>query len=172
MTVWVLDDGPLGSLAKHYSAAWSWSARLLHTVAEVASAASLDRSSRRKSLLAMQQSGEPVIEVHSIMVGSETAEFLFGYLRPNAPSATKNLGEDAAIAYCAIERKDACFVTMDKGATFLALAELGRGRVATPFDLWDDLLLKGLISPNEFSSLCETVHKSLGLPGVPQRIRR
>lgn len=171
MTFWVLDDGPFGTLAKHYSAAWSWPARSLHTVAEVASAASLDQSGRRNTLLAMSQSGEPVIEVHSIMAGSVAASFLFEYLRPHASSATKNLGEDAAIAYCAIERTDACFVTMDKGATFLALAELGSGRVATPFDLWDDLVSKGLISPAEFSSLCELVRKSLGLPGVPQRIR-
>jgi hypothetical protein len=120
----------------------------------------------------MRQSGEPVIEVHSIMVGSQAARFLFEDLRPNAPSATKNLGEDAAIAYCAIERTDACFVTMDKGAAFLGLAELGRGRVATPFDLWDDLLCQGLIAPDEFSNLCEIVRKSLALAGVPRRIRR
>jgi len=171
MTVWVLDDGPLGILARHYNAAWAWPARSLHTIAEVAAAASRDRSNRRKSLLDMQQSGEPVIEVHPIMVDSEAAHFLFEYLRPNAPSATKNLGEDAAIAYCAIERKDACFVTMDKGAAFLALSELGSDRVATPFDLWADLLSKGLISPDEFSSLCDTVRKSLALPGVPRRIQ-
>lgn len=172
MTVWVLDDGPLGVLAKHYNAGWLWPARSLHTVAEVALAASQDKTGRRKSLLAMRQSGEPVIEVHSIMAGSQGARFLFEYLRPNAPSATKNLGEDAAIAYCAIERTDGCFVTMDRGAAFLALAELGSARVATPFDLWDDLLSKGLISPDEFSRLCDLVWKSLGLPGVPQRIRR
>jgi hypothetical protein len=172
MTFWVLDDGPFGTLAKHYNAGWSWPARSLHTVAEVASAAPRDQSGRRNSLLAMSQSGEPVIEVHSIMVGSEAARFLFEYLRPHAPRATKNLGEDAAIAYCAVERKDACFVTMDKGASFLALAELGSGRVATPFDLWDDLLSKGLIDPAEFLRLCELVYRSIGLPGVPQRIRR
>lgn len=172
MIFWVLDDGPLGNLAKHYNAAWSWPARSLHTVAEVASAASRDLSGRRDSVLAMRQSGEPVIEVHPIMVGSQAACFLFEYLRPNAPSATKNLGEDAAIAYCALEKTDGCFVTNDKGAAFLALAELGRGRVATPFDLWEDLFSQGLITPDEFSSLCETVRKSLGLPGVPARVRR
>lgn len=172
MTVWVLDDGPFDGLAKHYNTAWSWPARSLHTVAEVASAARHDQSGRRNSLLAIRRSGEPVIEVHSIMAGSEAARFLFEYLRPHASSATKNLGEDAAIAYCAIERTDACFVTMDKGAAFLGLAELGSGRVATPFDLWSDLLSKGLIGPEEFSSLCEwVVRKSHGLPGVPRRMR-
>jgi hypothetical protein len=120
----------------------------------------------------MQQGGEPVIEVHSIMAGSPAAVFLFEYLRPIASSATKDLGEHAAISYCAIERKDASFVTMDKGAAFLALAELGTGRVATPFDLWDDLRTKGLVTLAEFSSLCDAVRKSLALPGVPQRIRR
>jgi hypothetical protein len=172
MTVWVLDEGPLGILARHYNRAWTWTGRTLHTVAEVASAAPLDKSGRRKSLLAMQHGGEPVIEVHSIMAGSPAAIFLFEYLRPNASSATKDLGEHAAISYCAIERTDACFVTMDKGAAFLALAELGTGRVATPFDLWDDLLAARLLSSDEFFKLCDAVHKSVGLPGVPQRIRK
>lgn len=54
MTVWVVDDGPFGSLAKHYNAAWSWPARFLHTVAEVAMAASHDKSGRRSSLLKMR----------------------------------------------------------------------------------------------------------------------
>ncbi len=153
MTVWILDDGPLGLLARRYNPAWSWPSRSLHTLAEVASAAPLDKSGRRNSLLGMNQSGEPVIEVHSIMAGSPAARFLFEYLRPRASGATKNLGEDAAISYCAFERTDACFVTMDKGAAFLALAELGTGRVATPFDLWHDLLTQELVSSAEFSSL-------------------
>lgn len=106
------------------------------------------------------------------MVGSEAARFLFDYLRPKASKATKNLGEDAAIAYCAVDRTDACFVTMDKIAAFLALSELGRGRVATPFDLWDDLLSGGLIKRNEFLSLCEQTYKAVSLPGVPRRLRR
>jgi hypothetical protein len=170
MTVWVLDDGPLGVLAQNYNSAWSWPGRSLHTVAEVASAASKDKSGRRESLFAMQHGDDPVIEVHSIMARSSAARFLFDYLRPKATSATKNLGEDAAIAFCAVEDSDAIFVTMDKGAAFLALAELGMERVATPFDVWRDLLSRRLISHAEFSSLCEAVRKSVGLPGIPQRI--
>lgn len=164
MTFWVLDDGPFGSLAKHYNRVWSWPARFLHTVAEVASAASLDRSGRRNSLLDMQHSGQPVIEVHSIMAGSKAANFLFEYLRPRAASATKNLGEDAAIAYCVTERTDACLVTDDKHAAFLALAELGRGRVATPFDLWDDLLSRSSVrtSSQACAKQCAKSSASLG----------
>jgi hypothetical protein len=120
----------------------------------------------------MKQDGEPVFEVHSIRENSEAAAFLFEYLRPRAASATRNLGEDAAIAYCAIENTQSCFVTMDKGAAFLALAELGVGRVATPFDLWDELLRESLISEDEFRSLCQFVQKALSLPGMPKHLGR
>jgi hypothetical protein len=170
MTVWVLDDGPFGILAKHYNPSWSWPARSLHIVEEVASAAPQDKSGRRQKLLAMRQSDGPVIEIHKIMTGSAAANYLFQYLRPSASSATKNLGEDASIAYCAIEQTDGAFVTTDKGAAFVALAELGMGRVAAPFDLWKELLSRKLVSKAEFSDLCDWVRKSFNLPGIPRRL--
>jgi hypothetical protein len=170
MRFWVLDDGPFGLLAKNFDSSWSWPALCLHVVEEVASAAPQDRSGRRMRLLQQRQGDQPVVEVHRIIAGSPAAQYLFEYLRSNAPHATKNLGEDASIAFCAKERRDAVFVTMDKLAAFVALCELGPSRVSSPFDLWHELRMEGLIDQPVFRSLCEAVAKPPGLPGTPGRI--
>jgi len=68
-------------------------------------------------------------------------------------------------------RSDAVFVTQDRRAAMLALAELGRSRVAHPFDLWLHLQDRDLIRRAEFKELCRrTVTADTGLPGVPWRL--
>ncbi len=170
MSVWVLDDGPFGLLATQADLSAPWPSSALHVVAEVADSARLDQSGRRQALLTLTGSGGlPVVQVHQILTGSAAATFLFSYLRPNAASATKDLGEHASIALCALELLDGVFVAMDKGAVFLALAELGRERVAMPFDLWSDLLAKNLIGATQYGELCQRTVKQTGLPGLPAR---
>jgi hypothetical protein len=111
--------------------------------------------------------------IHTITEGSLTAEFLFNYLRIDETNATKDIGEDASIAFAAIERPEAIFVTADKGAAFCALAELGPSRVATPFDLWGWLRDEQLIRELEFEALCQATLKGDGsLPGIPPRLKR
>jgi hypothetical protein len=141
-------------------------------VREVASNARNDRSGRRQRLLSMMSAGQPCIAVHDIQEGTPTAEMLYGYLRPDSTHATKDIGEDASIAFCAMERSDTLFVTQDRAAALIALAELGPGRVATPFDLWHDLEEKALISRDQCQALCNSTYKSAKdlLPGVPRRI--
>jgi hypothetical protein len=142
-------------------------------VREVASGARTDKSGRRRKLLEMASNGAASITVHDILEGTPAATMLFEYLRLNSTDATKNLGEDASIAFCAMERTDAIFVTQDKGAALIGLAELGLGRVATPFDLWHDLLEQGLVSKEQFQFLCESTRKSDGTwPGIPVRFQK
>ncbi len=170
MTVWVLDDRPFGVLAQHLDPAWSWPAEAMHLVAEVAAGASRDKTGRRQKLLELSQGGRPCIAVHTLLASSPAGAMLWQHLRPNADSATRDLGEDASISFCATERRDAVFVTADKGAAFVALAELGPGRVATPFDLWFDLREERLITPSQCLSLCDaTLKADSGLPGLPRR---
>jgi hypothetical protein len=58
---------------------------------------------------------------------------------------------------------EAVFVTMDKGAAFVALAELGPARVATPFDVWSWLREQSLISAEQRRALDNaTVDKDRG----------
>jgi len=171
MIDWLVDDGPFGELARQFDPAWSWPAGTLHVMEEVSSGAIEDRSKRRQSLLAMKTpQGEPVVVVHSLILGRPASKMLFEYLRPNAPNATKNLGEDASIAYAARESSTAVFVAFDKGACFLALGEIGRDRVASPFDLWDDLKQRGLLTATQFENLCNRTQKLSNLPGIPARL--
>ena len=170
MSIWVLDDGPFGALARIFDPTWQWPPATLHLVREVASGAKFDKSGRRQKLLAMTSGGSLCFAVHDILEGTPAASMLFEYLRLSSTNATRDLGGDASIAFCAMEWTDAIFVTQDKGAALVALAELGMGRVATPFDLWHELAGRGLISRDQFQLLCESTRKSdSAWPGVPAR---
>jgi hypothetical protein len=142
-------------------------------VAEVAHAAVGDKSGRRQAMLAHSCADGPLVRVHDIVVGSVAEDFLYSHMRPDGSRATKDLGEHASVALAATTLFDAVFVTMDKGAAYLALSELGVGRVASPFDYWHWLLQSGLIHNDVFTSLCECTHKGDGhLPGMPRRFRQ
>jgi hypothetical protein len=170
-TKWLLDDGPFGLLAMVNPGNWNWPADALHVVEEVAVSAAKDKSGRRGKLLAMRDGNQPSITVHTIPAPSKAADYLFKYLRTRASMATRDMGEDASIAYCMAEDPDAVFVAMDKRAAYVALSELGSGRVVTPFDCWDGLLRGGLIARQDFDSLCDRALKGdSGLPGLPRRI--
>ncbi|MCU0681495.1 MAG: hypothetical protein MUF34_04415 [Polyangiaceae bacterium] len=141
-------------------------------VREVAEAAKKDKTGRREALLAMRApSGGLSVAVHD--GGPAANAMLWGHLRPRAAEATKDLGEDVSIAVCATELPSAVFVAMDKRSVYVALAELGRGRVATPFDFWAFLVQAGHVSDVVFQRLCETTFKQdQGLGAVPKRLQR
>jgi hypothetical protein len=169
MTRFVLDDGPIGVLAM-VNPGWQWPANTLHVVDEVAAAAARDRSRRRQTLFAMESGGAPCIRVHPILTTSVAADHLFNHLRTRASNASRDLGEDASIAYCMGEDPEAVFVAMDKRAAYVALAELGTGRVASPFDCWAWLRDRGHITLGDFEALCARLLKvDVGLPGLPRR---
>lgn len=168
---WVVDDGPLGLLARFFDPGWLWRPDTLEIMDSVAASAPQDKSGRRQQLLALQASARPAIAVRSLLVGSEAANVVLNYLRQDTRSATRDLGEDESIAYCMVEAKDAVFVTMDKRAAFVALAELGPGRVATPFDLWGWLAEERMLNATVRTALFEASHGAdRGLPGVPRRV--
>jgi len=138
----------------------------------VAGAAGQDRSGRRQQLLGMTSGGHPCIEVVSIPAGSDVERMVFTYLRPQYTHATRDLGEDVTIAHLALGDQDGVFVTCDKGAGYLAICELGPGRVASPFDVWTWLADERLISEAERMVLNEAILKGdRSLPGLPGRFR-
>lgn len=172
MRHWLLDDGPLGVLAQSFNPAWSWPAGQLHVAESVAAAAPQDRSGRRTKLLTMGSAEEPCFIAHPIFADTEVAQMVYGHLRPEEAQAKRDLGEDEAIALCALELTEVMFVTMDKGASYQALVELGPGRVSSPFDLWLELRDEALITPAEFEKLCDkTASGDSGIVGVPKRLR-
>ena len=89
------------------------------------------------------------------MTGARAFNVLHNHLRPTTSRPTANLAEHQAIAWIISERRDGIFVTEDKKAAFLALAELGCGRVAHSHDLWLYLRDEGIINPLQFANLCK-----------------
>ena len=170
MSSWVLDDGPFGRLARQFDAGWRWPPQTFHVVEQVAAAAKNDRTGRRTQLLEMPDSA---VAVHAVMPSSNAGRFIFDYLRSSETSATKDLGEDASLALCVFELPDSIFVVEDKAAAFLALAELGPARVATPFDFFAHLRDEKLIDAGAFAALCESLVRAHhpALVGVPYRLR-
>jgi hypothetical protein len=105
------------------------------------------------------------------MSGTPAAEILLNYLRRSETHATRDLGEDESIAYCMTDGPETVFVTLDKQAAFTALAELGPGRVATPFDLWAWLVEQRLITNEDRQQLdSDTLRNDVRLPGIPRRL--
>jgi len=135
----------------------------------VAEATRRNASGKRRELLACDPD---IFRTCEIAVGSEAADILYGHLRlPREPIAKE--AEYQAIAWAMTERKDAVLVTLDKRAAMLALAELGRGRVAHAFDLWLHLRDGGLITETQFAAICEATRRNdHGLPDIPLRCKR
>lgn len=170
--MWMLDDGPLGLLAQVVTATAHWTDGVLYVPESVADAAAMDRTGRRTRLLAQRAKGARLIGVESIEASSEAWNMLFKHLRARAADATADFGEHEAIAICACNRADLVFVTHDKTAAMLALSELGSGRVASPFDLWEDLARRGFVDPAERDVLrSRTLRSDSKMPGVPWRLR-
>jgi len=171
VTVWIADVGPLGLLARVFDAGQPWPPGVLHVVRAVHGEAYGDGKGPRALLLDATTPEGPVVEVHDFEPGSAAQRMLDEYLRPDPEIGDKDEGEHASIALCVHEAPEAMFVTTDKPAAYLALAELGPGRVATPFDLWADLRGRGLVSQEAFEALCDGTRKRFRLPGVPERVR-
>lgn len=174
MIRWVIDEKPFNVLAEHCRAsASSFGPGVVTVVDEIERRASISTFPWRSGLVAAKDgSGQRTIAVHEVMSGTPAFEYLFAELRPHAASADKDLVEHLSIAACAHDLPDAVFVAEDKGAAFLALSELGRGRVATPFDLWDDLLGRSVITLDDFKRLCAATEKSMQPLRTPARLRK
>ncbi len=176
MKQWIVDAGPLTPLAKHAVEHPEWECPLgvLHVAAAVKAEADTESPhAPRHQLLRRRTGGQLWIKSHDLVVGSDAERMYTSYLRPAQASADKHEGEDQSIALCRHELPSAIFVTGDARAALVALAELGLGRVATPFDLWAYLSAHGLIAAEERDKLDEaTVRSKQGLfPGVPSRLR-
>ncbi len=151
MTAWVLDDGPLGHLAKfaRVEDLRNWPQGRLYIAEQTALDASRDPA--RSALLAADPSP---FKSFNIMMDTPAADIVYEYLRRTASRATANLPEHQSIAWVISECPDAIFVTEDKKAAFLALAELGSGCVAHSHDLWLYLRDKRLVDQTQFENLC------------------
>jgi hypothetical protein len=176
MKAWIIDDGPLDWLAQSVdpSDLAGWPRDRFFVAAATATAAREDaqHSAAAKRRLALLECQNTAIATFDIQMGSRASEILYTHLRQPAMTSA-NLAEHQAIAWALEERDEAILVTVDKRAAITALAELGRTRVAHAFDLWIELRERGLISPEQFASLCEATRRGdQGLPGLPIRCQQ
>lgn len=170
--MWMLDDGPLGHLASLAPQVAHWPKQSLHIAESVSDGAAHDKSGRRQALLAANGDGGALFVTHQVFPATQTWDMLYAHLRKGTTSTTADLGEHESIAICATLRPDLIFVCQDRRATQIALAELGRGRVASPFDCWDALRQAGLIDDSGFDALSRlSLRGDGGLPGLPWRFR-
>lgn len=161
---WLLDDGPFEILAKWVppERVEQWPSGLCR-VAE-ATERNAFQDPKRRRLLEMAVFGSARIEV-----GGAAHRILTEHLRREDETTRVNLAEHQSIAWL-LQQPEGIFVVTDKQATVLALAELGRGRVAHAFDFWDYLHREGLVSESELESVASaTLKRDQGLPGLPWR---
>ena len=170
----ILDDGPLDHLAGELdpSQLASWASGALLVASTIGRQARQHSPLRLDLLEARNDAGEDVFEVFTVLLeGDDSAGEILLDLHGQSRSTT-NLAEREAIAWALVHGRDAIFVTEDKRAALTALAELGRGRVAHPFDLWLHLADQGQLEPGQLEILCErTKSKDQGLERMPGRVR-
>jgi hypothetical protein len=174
MTRWVLDDGPLGALAIVLPDDWVPPCLSLHITESISQGAGSDKTGRRGRWVSNSDvHGHPLVTTHPLSTNDPGSKIVFEHLRTKSSSTSIDLGEDESIALCLTSLTDAVFVTMDKGAAYQALVELGPARVSSPFDLWDWLRGQELVSEKQFATLCDHVlGRDRDLAGIPLRYRR
>lgn len=174
--VWILDDGPLDTLAAEVNvqSLEAWPVGHLFVAHATAEAAKEDPTGRRAVVLGAMSRGNrgPVIQPFDISVGSTAGEILYSHLRRSVGPTGANLAEHQSIAWALVECPHAIVVTRDKYAAYLALSELGRCRVCHPFEFWQWLKETELLSEAQLQALNERTRRAdQSLPGVPWRLR-
>ena len=170
---WILDDGPFGYLAQlpDLAVLTSCEPSELFVSSTTARAAADDR--RRAALLNLTRTDDSLlITVVGVKLGTDDpAAQILADLHPDE-AATLNLAEHESIAWVIAHGRNAVLVTSDRRASVTAaLAELGRGRVAHPFDLWLHLKRNRGLNGHDFRALCERTHRGdQGLRRMPARV--
>lgn len=116
--------------------------------------------------------GAAIIMPFTVTVRSTAGTILYNHLRTGS-GGTANLAEHECIAWALTDpARASVLVTQDKHAAMLALAELGRGRVCHPYELWEHLLSQGHLTPQQFDDLMNaTSRRDRSIPAVPWRLR-
>lgn len=167
--IWLLDDGPFDQICRVPLRQRSNPTHELRLLVTSTTAASAEQSDMRKTWLQQCDFAGTV----RVLIGSDDPAAQILLELHGEEKTTTNQAEREAIAWALVHGQDAVFVTADQRATVTALAELGRGRVAHPFDLWLDLLDREMLNPTDFRSLCEATRRNdQGLERMPNRVKK
>lgn len=167
--MWMIDATALSVLGK-FAPEVSPPAGLLHTSSVVMSEVKGRPGCAR--LFDSEDGQNALVTVHGILIDGPEQEWrAYQHLRGTSPQATANSGEHEAIALLATrdELRHAIYVVQDRHAVALALAELGPGRVVTPFDCWQALHLGAILTLEQRDLLFSRVEKND--PGLRRPLR-
>ncbi len=169
MTRWVLDAGVVGLVANVFDPLAGWPPGRFEVLEAVHLEAYGRDGGRRAALLDAESGTGPVVCKRRLEAGTAAFDYYWKRLRPARRDQTRDAGEDESIAWCLHEARLAVFVSLDKHATYLALAELGPGRISTPFDLFAELHAEELITADQRDQAWNRT-ATLGRCGVPHRL--
>jgi hypothetical protein len=172
---WILDDGPLDALASlpDLTTVSLYPAGSLCVAPATAESARQSESRTRLLDIAAANGGLLFDRPQIFLTDDDPVGAV--YLDLRGEGSPLGPAECDAIAWASVHVEDAVVVMEDKRAAFMALAELGRSRVAHPFDLWIELLESGAVSTADFEHLCERSRRKdrdLLRRAWPERIRR
>lgn len=173
---WILDDMAFGHIARliTISDISVWPAGILFLANTTVQAACLDHSGRRSAVLAARSvtTGEAVFSSFTVTVGSPAGIILYDHLRTGS-GGSANLAEHESIAWALTDPDgDSVFVTQDKLAAMLALAELGRTKVCHSYELWNEMLSNNYLTQQQFRDLMTaSANRDKSIPAVPRRLR-
>jgi hypothetical protein len=170
---WILDDGPFDCMARvlEPERVSGWKPGWLLVAPTTAKDAA--QSEPRRALLEARSRDRDQEVIGSFEIFHGTGDPAAGILAElhGGSESTDDLAERESIAWALTHDPDAVLVTGDKRAALTALAELGRGRVAHPFELWIELLEAELIDRDGFEELCRwTKNADQGLTRTPGRV--
>lgn len=173
---WILDDMVFNDITCAVPATdfASWPDIGLMLADATAQAADHDSSGRRQAFLAARSraGADPIIRPFSVTQGSEAWGILYNHLRPGF-GGTADLAEHESIAWALTHSgEDPVLVTRDKHAAMLALAELGRGRVCHPCELFEHLHSQGCLTRQQLDDLMNSTHKQDRSIPIPWRLSR
>ncbi len=171
---WILDDMVFSDIACAVPSSdlSTWPSNELILADATAQAAGRDRSGRRQSVLTARSetTGAAIITSFTVTVGSEAGAILYDHLRTGT-GGTANLAEHESIAWALTDSDgDSVLVTRDKHAAMLALAELGRGRVCHPYDLFERLRSQGYLTQQQFEVLMNSTSRNDPSIPIPWRL--
>jgi len=173
MNRWLLDTGVVSILAKASGGELRCGRGVVHVseAVELESRRGDPNSPQNRLLDLTDNRGDRVFEVLPVLL--DTPEFdLLSELRPSEETASVDLGEHESIALCATSHAKLIFVSLDKGALRLILSELGRGRVAYPYELCEELKNIGALEEDEFERALEGFERHTdGTVPVPARLK-
>lgn len=162
---WLLDDGVIDLLARCPGAIRD---ALRQEDLAIAEATATDGSEERRQFFQ-----EAHVKTLRIEMESVAEKLLYGHFRSRSEyqrGTVVNFAEHQAFALLLTEEQNRTFVTFDKGAAYLALLELGPGRVAHPVDLFWHLEQEQRLKPGAFGDLLEKSRKKEQL-GPPWRLQ-